>query len=224
MKILSFNRLLKSNKSVLGYTIALIILSFCIPNPVKAEVSDQDKRFLILEAARIKCEDSNPELSEYSSWDTERRFMQGNWCVTLSSSNRIDRDSSQEEPVQSLFAMSSTSNGKQVYIHNYWSYGYIYDYASGGYEPSIFEAWSIKIVDLYIPETLTGAIQQSIDSVFGVHNRDVILLDAKITPFGRVIEYEVGDAYVFNNYLSDIREGLVIFNQYPLPLEASSFR
>jgi hypothetical protein len=191
-----------------------------VPNLVKAEVSDQDERFLILEAARLRCEDNNPELSEYSSWDTERRFMHGDWCISLSSANRIDRDSSLAEPKQFLFAQSSTSNGRQIYIHSYWSYGYIYNYQSRRYEPSIYESWSVKIVDLYIPETLAGTIQQSIDSVFGVNDRDVILLEAKITPSGQVIEYEVGNSYVFNNYLSDIRAGLAIFNQYPLPLES----
>lgn len=224
MKYFNFKNFLKSNKSILGYTLTLIAISFAMPNLAKAEVSDQDKRFLILGAARLRCEDDNPELSEYSPWDTERRFMHGNWCVSLSSRNRIGRDSSRAEPTQFLFAESSTSNGRQMYIHSYWSYRYIYDYQSRSYEPSIYESWSIKIVDLYIPETLEGIIQESFDLLYRVNNRDVVLLEVKITPSGQVIEYEVGNSYVFNSYLSDIRSGLTIFNRYPLPLESSSFR
>lgn len=224
MKDFDFKKFWKSNKSIIGYTLTLIAISFAIPNVAKAEVSDQYKRFLILEAARLICEDDNPELSEYSSWDTERRFMHGNWCVRLSSANRIARDSLRAEPRQFLFAQSSTSNGRQMYISSYWSYGYTYDYQLGRYEPFIYEAWSIEIVDLYIPETLEGTIQQTFDLLHRVNNRDVTLLEVEVTPSGQVIEYKVGNSYVFNSYLSDIRAGLAIFDRYPLPLEASSLR
>lgn len=220
MKNFNFTKLLKSSKSFLGYALTFIAIGFAMPNLAKAEVSDQGKRFLILEAARLNCEDSNPELSEYSPWDTQRRFIDDNWCISLSSANRIDRESSRAEPKQFLFAESSTSNGRQIYIHSYWSYGYIYDYQSRSYEPSVYESWSVKIVDLHIPETLEDTIQQTFDLLHRVNNRDVVLLDAKITPSGQVIEYEVGNSYVFNSYLSDIRAGLAIFNRYSLPLES----
>jgi hypothetical protein len=212
---------MQTSKLVLALTGIFGISSLFFSNTAIAQHTNITREDLVRGVVQRRCQ-AEIRLDRYSAWDLQRRYLRGDWCLEYASKTEERRSMYSSSPVQQrtqwFYIDTITFDGLYLTMHNYWNFSYTENISTRRLEPMIFQTQKIKIIQFHVPESLNDFL----GSAFG-SSRDVVILEASITPSGTITKYETGNSLLAEKYNSEIREGLSILRQYSLPLNTPPF-